>query len=428
MLVDHRARSRSRHGLFHLCEVLTQRRDGFLERGKVLIALLTFLLAVSATAIALRKKQPWLLIGWLWYLGMLVPVIGLVQSGELAQADRYTYLPQIGLYLALTWTVVGLCSHLRHRRMLLGGVSLGIIAALALAARRQTYHWQDTEALWSHAIACNPSNALAYEQFGVALKARGSTEEARAQFEKALEIDPDYQPAHNNLGLILLDKGRISEAVPHFQRVLQINPQSAIAHHNMGTAFLQTGQLEEAIDHLKKTVEIKPDFSIAQANLANAFYRTGRVASAIDHYRKALEIAPDYAKARGNLGSALLDMGQPREAIAVFEKTLEIQPDYHIVRNNLAWVLATYPDSDIRDGTRAVVLAEEASKAFSDKNAFFLRTLAAAYAEAGRFDEAVESAGKALELAKVQSNKALSETLQSQIQLYQSHSPFHEAR
>ncbi len=397
-----------------------------LPLGKATLAL-ALLLAISATAYALRKARPWLLVGWLWYLGMLVPVIGLVQSGELARADRYTYLPQIGLYLLLTWTAADLCARLPHRWLLLGSLSAGIITALALTARRQTFHWHDTRALWINAIACNPRNVLAHEQYATALSRKGSADEAMAQHEKALEIDPNYEPAHNNLGLALFEKGRVSEAITHYKRALEINPRYEIAHNNLGTALLQTGQVEEAAEHFKKAIEIKPDFAGAEANLANTCVRTGRLANAVFHYQKAIEIDPKYAKAHGNLGSTLLQTGRPWEAVAEFEKALELQPDYHLIQNNLARVLATHPDASLRDGPRAVVLAEGASKAAGGKNALFLRTLAAAYAEAGRFTDAVQTAQHALELPEAQADAGQSAALRAELELYQAGSPFHES-
>ena len=426
---------------------------------KIALAL-TLFTALSAAALALRKRRPWLLVGWLWYLGMLVPVIGLVQSGDLARADRYTYLPQIGLYLLLTWTVADLCT-MRHRRLLLGSLAGLVIAALALTAYRQTAHWHDDEALWTHAVACSPDNAVATDNLGKALDLKGRDEEAITLHRRAVQIRPDYQIAENNLGLDLLRTGKVGEAIMHFQKAIEIRPAYAPAHNNLANAFVSIGQLDEAIEHYLIAIEKRPDMAEAEANLGIALVQTGHVANAIVHYERALEIQPGYAKAHANLANALLQTGRTREAIDHLQRAVALQPDFafahanlghalllsgaardaipHLqraldlqpqmssARINLAWVLATHPDSSLRDGPRAVVLTEQAGPADGEKNTTILRTLAAAYAEAGRFPEAVQTAQRALQSPEAQADAALRETLRAQLDLYQAGSPFHEA-
>jgi protein O-mannosyl-transferase len=387
---------------------------------------IALLLAISVAVFTMRKGRPWLLVGWLWYLGIMVPVIGLVQSGELARADRYTYLPQIGLCLMLAWLAVDFCAGLRQHSLLLGSLMAGTITVLALTAYLQTSVWRNSEALWNHALACNPKNYLAHENLAGVSELKGRINDAIAHRHQALDINPDYEFSHNNIGLNLLESGRTDEAIPHFQRALEIKPRYPKALNNLGTALLQKGQTDVSIQHFSKALEIKPDYAVAEANLGNAFLRNGRVASAIFHYQKALEIAPDYAKARGNLGNALLQLGRVREAVSEFEKALAIQPDYQVVQNNLAWVLATQPDATLRDGPRAVALALQASTATGDKNCRILLTLAAAYAEAGRFPDAVRTAQRALQLPEAQADTALSAALRAQLEIYQSGSPFHE--
>ena len=426
---------------------------------KITLAL-SLLIAVSAAALALRKKRPWLLVGWLWYLGMLVPVIGLVQSGELARADRYTYLPQIGLYLLLIWAVADLCAGLRYRSVLLGSLSGIVIAALAHTAYRQAAYWRDDKALWNHALACNPDNALVHEKLAIMLDLKDWRTEAMAEHRRALEIKPDDEIAHSNFGFDLFLTGQVREAIPHFHKALEIRPDYAQAHNNLAIALVQTRQLEEAIDHYRQAIASAPNFAVAEANLGNALVQTGRVANAIVHYEKALEIEPDYAKAHAHLGRALLQTGRTHEAIAHFEraialqpgyaiahanlgtallrtgdarnailhfqKALDLQPEFSTAQNNLAWVLATHPDATLRDGPRALFLALQASETAGGQNASILRSLAAAYAETGRFPEAVQAAQRALQLPEAQADKALREALRAQLELYQSGAPYHE--
>ena len=426
---------------------------------KITLAL-SLLIAVSAAALALRKKRPWLLVGWLWYLGMLVPVIGLVQSGELARADRYTYLPQIGLYLLLIWAVADLCAGLRYRSVLLGSLSGIVIAALAHTAYRQAAYWHDSVNLWNHTLAGNPNNAEAHENLANALCLQGRHAEAIPGHRRALEIKPDFMLAYFNLGLDLIHTKHTSEGILALQKALEIDPAFAGAHNNLANAFFEAGKFEEAVEHYRKALESEPDSAMFETNLANALFKSGRVANAIVHCERALTIQPDFAAAHSNLGGfllqtgrsheavdhfqsvvdlypdnaaahvnlgeALLVSGAPRDAMAHFQRALDLQPRLPAALNRLAWLLATHPDATLRDAPRAVALAEQASEDAAGKNASILCTLAAAYAEAGRFPEAVQAAQRALQLPEAQADIAMDKALRAQLALYGSQAPFHE--
>ncbi|MGO8742757.1 MAG: tetratricopeptide repeat protein [Limisphaerales bacterium] len=320
---------------------------------------LGLLLAISGVAWAFRKTHPCLVVGWLWYLGMLIPVIGLVQISFYAHADRYTYLPQIGLYLLLTWAAADLCAGWRHRRVVLGGGATVILVALIFCARTQASYWRNSELLWTHTLACTSDNCV----------------------------------AHNNLGNALLQKGSVNEAMVHYQKALQIKPDFAEAHINLGTALLQKGKVDEAMVHYQKALQINPDYAEAHLNLANALLKKGRVAEAITHLQKTLQIKPD-------------------------------SPD---VLNNLAWLLATCPDAHIRDGVQAVKYAERACELTHHGVTILVGTLAAAYAEAGRFDDAIAAAQKACALAAAAGEPDLLEKNRKLLALYRAHQPYHEA-
>jgi protein O-mannosyl-transferase len=356
-----------------------------------IIAAFVLLLVISTGAVATWRKQPWFLIGWLWYLGMLVPAIGLIQSGLRAQADRYTYLPQIGLYVLLTWAVADLCAGWRHRRVVLGGGSASILLALIFCARTQASYWRNSESLWTHTLVCTSDNVI----------------------------------GHNNLGDALLKKGSVNEAIAHFQKALQIKPDYVEACYNLGNALLQKGEVDEAIAQYQKVLQIKPDDAETCYNLGNALLQKGRVDEAITHYQKALQIKPNYAEAHINLGNVLLQRGHVDEAIAQYQKGLQIKPDSPYVLNNLAWLLATSPDAHIRDGVQAVKYANRACELTHYGMPPLVCTLAAADAEAGRFNDAVETAQRALQLAEAQSNTALADAIRSQMKLYQAGLPFH---
>ena len=421
---------------------------------------LGLLLAISGTAWAFRRTHPWLVVGWLWYLGMMIPVIGIVQISNYAHADRYTYLSQIGLYVLLTWAAADWCAGWRQRRVVLGGLATAILAALIFCARAQAAYWRDSESLWTRTLACTSGNYTAYNDLGNTLLQKGSVDEAIAHFQKALQINPhsaeayinlgnvligegkvdeaiahyrkalqinpDYTEAHYNLGNALFQKGSVDEAIAHYRKALQINPDSAEVRNNLGNALLQKGKVDEAIAHFQRALQLKPDYAKAHNNLGNALLQKGKVDEAISHLQKALQITPDYAEAHNNLGDALLQKGKAAEAIAHFQRALQTRPDYAEAQNNLAWVLATCPQASLRNGNQAVELAQRANQLAGDGNPVVLDTLAAAYAEAGRFPEAVATAQRALQLAGTQSNTALAKALRSQLKLYQAGLPFHQ--
>jgi tetratricopeptide (TPR) repeat protein len=386
------------------------------------VALAGALLAVlSAVAWGERRRRPWMLMGWLWYLGMLTPMIGIVQVGAFAHADRMTYLPQIGIYVAVTW----LAAEWRVSRGLLGGLMTAVILALMICAWQQTTYWKDSVTLWTHTVACTSDNAFTSLGLGNALIQKGRVDEAIPHYQKVLEINPDVVEAHNNLGNALLQTGKVDEAIAHFQKALEIKADDAEAHNSLGNALLQEGKVDEAIFHFHKALQLKPGLADAHYNLGVALDQMGRVDKAIADYLKALEINPDNAKAHTNLGQDFLQQGNMREAINHFQRALQIEPAEPALQNNLAWLLAACPEASLRNGSKAVQLATQANALTGGENPIILHTLAAALAEAGRFSEAVETAQQALRVAEAQSNTGLAGALQSEMKLYQAGMPFH---
>src|SRR5438552_3370781 len=325
--------------------------------SEIMLAL-AILIAATAAAFILRKKRPYLVTGWLWYLGMLVPVIGLVQVGWQGHADRYTYLPQIGLYIAVTWGVVDLTQRWRFQRMVLGAAAVVVAGALSWRAWLQTSYWQDSETLFTHALAVTSNNDVAL----------------------------------NNLGITFLDKGQLDEAISRLQAAIDLRPENGPAHDNLAKALLKKGQ----------------------------------VAEAMVHYRKFLEIEPANVEARNTLGTALIQQGKFTEAIDQWEKALAIQPENGNAASNLSWVFATCPEDSIRNGERAVELAEKALRISGGRIPMIYRVLAAAYAENGQFSQAIESAQRGADLANSQGNPGLAAELQSNIVLYQAGTPLRD--
>jgi tetratricopeptide (TPR) repeat protein len=387
----------------------------------VLLAGITFLVLVAA------RRCPWLPVGWFWYLGMLLPVIGILQVGAQARADRYTYLSLIGLFLMVTWTVGELCPQWRHRKLVLGAAIAIILAILMACTSIQIAYWRNSELLWTHTLACTSGNFIGHNNLGNALLQKGHLDEAMVHYQQALQIKPDSAQTHNNLGNALLQKGRLDEAIAHCQQALQIKPDFAEAHNNLGNALLRKGQVDEAIAHCQKALQIKPDYAEAHNNLGMALLKTGQVDEAIAQYQQALQIKPDYTEAHYNLGNALLQQGKVDEAIAQYQKALQTYPDSLGVLNNLAWLLATCPDAHLRNGVQAVKYAERACGLTHYGVAPLVGTLAAAYAEAGRYDDAITATEKACALATAAGEKELLEKNRKLLVLYRARQPYREA-
>jgi len=425
------------------------------------VAAVVLLALITAGAIALRRKCPYLITGWFWYLGMLAPVIGIIQVGSQAHADRYTYLPQIGLYLSVTWAMSDALAFWLHRRRILSAAAVLVIAVLSWCALIQTSYWRNSESLWTHTLAVTSDNPVARNSFGLLLLGHDRVDEAIDQFQMAVNIDPGFADAQNNLSVALTKKGRADEAIIHlrtvlkwlpdeagahynlgnallqkgesnnaiaaYEKALSIQPRYADAHYNLGIALQQNGRIDEAIDQYQKAFQDKPDYAEAYYMLGNNLLAKGRVDEAITSYQQALRIRADYPQVQNNIGLALVLKGRPSEAIAHWEKTLEVRSDFVDALNNLGWILATYPESSIRNGAKAVALAERAHQLSGDKNPAIFRTLAAAYAESGRFIEAMDIAQRGRELAKAQGSTGLADILEGDIALYRANVPVRTA-
>jgi tetratricopeptide (TPR) repeat protein len=282
------------------------------------------LLMISAGVMAGQRKRPYLLVGWLWYLGMLVPVIGFVQAGSQARADRFTYLPQIGLYIMAAWGAMELCGAMRYRRAVLGSAAGVILAGLLGGAYVQTGYWKDSVSLWMHSLACTSESSLARNNLGNALANQGKLTEAIQQYERALQLKPDYAEAHNNLGDALAAQGKLTEAIQQYERALQIKPDNACALINLGSALAGQGKLTEAIQQYERALQIKPDYAEALNNLGNVLSLQEKLTEAIQYYERALQIKPDYADAHINLGNVLARQGKLTEATQHFQQALTL--------------------------------------------------------------------------------------------------------
>ncbi len=246
------------------------------------------------------------------------------------------------------------------------------------------------------------------------------------QLRRTVQAEPACAQAQNSLGVVLARRGRVEKAIGQFQRVLEIDPDFAEAHHNLGDALAHVGRFDEAIGHYRKALEIMPDFFEAHNSLGDALAARGRLDEAIAQYGMALEIKPSSTVARNNLGVALQTRSSIDAAMARFQRALQLKPDDVDAQNNLAWLRATCPATSLRNGAAAIEHAQRANQICGGRRADVLNTLAAAYAEAGQFPQALATARKALELATQQNRQAWVDVLRSRIALYEAGKPYRQ--
>jgi tetratricopeptide (TPR) repeat protein len=345
------------------------------------------------SVVALRlRKLPYVAVGWFWYAGMLVPVIGLVQVGAQAMADRYSYLPSIGLFILGVFGLSELAGRIRH-----GAAWLTVIAGLALAGclavtQRQVGYWRNSETLFHHTIAVTQRNFVAYNNLGNVLFAHGKKEEALGCYREAVRWKPDYADAHCSLAVVYAALKRFGEARAEYQVALQLNPKLARTRYFLGNLLQAEGESAAALEQYQTALSLQPDYSEAHYELAVVLLARNEVAEAARHYREAIRLKPDWIEAL----------------------------------NNLAWLLATQPDARFRDGQQAVELAVRGVALTHTNNAGLLDTLGGALAEVGRFPEAINAARIAARLAHTSGAAELEREIEAHRQCYERGQPLRE--
>jgi tetratricopeptide (TPR) repeat protein len=397
---------------------------GSIPQTQIVLCAILLALITTISIIAIRRL-PWMLIGWLWYLGMLLPVIGLVQVGRQAMADRYTYVPLVGIFVAMAWTTIWLAKF----RPRAGGAVAAVLALATLAGAvavswRQIGYWRDSQTLMTRAIQVVPNNYLAHASLGAALDERGLTQQAAAEYHAALAIKPDDALALYSLALQAQLRGDAQQAIELYERVISANPNYAIAYNNLGNLLVQQGQLPKAIGVYRAGIARNAEIPQLYHNLAAAQAQQGALDDAIENWKTAVSLNPRYADAEFRLGLALLTVGQESQATQHLRRAVELQPDRADLLANFAWVLATHSSSQVRNAAAAITLAEKACELTHNDNPQFLDALAAAYARAGQFDRATATAQKALALAQQQNNPQLASAIENRLALYQKAQPF----
>ena len=452
------------------------------------------LAGVSALALRLARRAPWLAFGWFWYVVTLLPVIGLVQVGQQAMADRYTYIPLIGLSVVAVWGGADLaCRWARRAPALLAACAVAALAACGVLTWRQTGFWRDSTSLFEHALAVTRDNFVAHNNRGVVLlnegklaaaqqhfteavrikpnypeglgnlalcrlkegrtaeaaellerslqgratvevwynrglmeEQRGRAAEAERAYAKALRLWPNHVPSRLAMGILLTGQNRGEEALGHFQAAVRAAPDNADAHFNLAFALNCRGEFADAAAHYAEACRLRPEDVEARQNLALALLDAGRITEAAEQLREALRLRPD-ARMHHYLALVLDSQGQAAEALTHYRDAARLGPDTPLYLNDLAWLLASNPKAELRDGAEAVRLAERARDLTGGKEARCWGTLDAAYAEVGRFADALTAAAKARDLAQASGQTDIALQAEQRMAIYREGKPFRAA-
>jgi tetratricopeptide (TPR) repeat protein len=418
------------------------------------------LLLMTGLALHRRRQQPYLILGWLWFLGTLVPVLGIAGNNYASLADRYMYIPSIGLFVAVVWGLADVATRWKLAPFLVSGVVGAVLLVLGVLSWVQIGYWRNSLTLWTHCLAVNPVNDTAQFQLGCALCQAKRFEEALAHFREAVRINPDCNGANLNIGELLALKGDFRESTNYIAREINLNPHYARAHESMGIVLLElgdytravaectnvsllgakdekalmgvaralseAGRSDEAASYYAKALQLNSNNCEALDDLGLALIAQGRFDEAIENLHKAIQVNPNRPETYFHLGMALGQSGRTRKAVAQYREALRLNPDFVEALNNLAWILAASPDDELRNGAEAVRLAEHACELTHYGKPLFVGTLAAGYAEAGRFPEAVTTAEKAEQLATAAGLKGLAEKNRQLLELYRTGKPYRE--
>ena len=299
------------------------------------------LIAVSVAAWRTIRRWPFLAVGWLWYLGMLIPVIGLVQVGLQSRADRYAYLPMIGIYILLAWGLQTLIHSFPKHKLAISCLTVCALVALAVTARRQLAVWKDSRMLFEHSLSVTDNNYVAHNNLGLALEDMGHPEPAIAHYQISVRLNPNYGPANNNFGRHLGENGQFDNAIQHFRQAVRLNSNDTKAHYNWAVALQQIGQPEQAVAHYEKVLRLEPNDVAVHHNLGVVLRELGRVEDSISHHRRAVQINPDFRPAHISLGLAFGEMGRYRDAAVHFQNVVRLDPADARAHYNLGVALET---------------------------------------------------------------------------------------
>jgi tetratricopeptide (TPR) repeat protein len=288
----------------------------------------------------------------------------------------------------------------------------------------QVHYWRDSASLFTHALQVTKDNALAHDSLGIALLSQGKVDQAITHCEEAVRLQPNYAKGHYNLGNALLARGEVNQAVAHYERALQIRPDYAKAHNSLGLALLSQDKTDQAIIHFEEALRHQPNYVGALNNLGLAFLSQGKMDQAVAQFEKVLSFRPNSPEVHNNLGLALLSQGKIDQAIVHYQAAIRLNPNYPKAFDGLARILSMAPNQKFRDGAAAVKMAERANQLTGYRQPEMLDTLAAAYAEASRFPEAIQTSQKAIDLAYAADMAEFAKDIESRMHLYQAGRPY----
>jgi len=388
-----------------------------LPKATVGICVLLFIL-ISAFSIYIGRRRKYIAMGWLWYVGTLVPVIGLVQAGVQAMANRYMYIPMLGLLIIIAWAVKDFVANRPRCKKIMAVLAAVVLLSAIILTRTQVRYWRNSMALFEYALKVTENNATAENNYGALLFEAGRLDEAVLHLSKAVRISQSFFEARYNLGQSLLKQGKPSEAIACFNELIKHKQDSAQVYYHLAMALIMQKKYDDAIEYLDKSLTLDPQFSEAHREIGTLLLARGKINEAIPHLNEALRMGINKAKIYAYLGTAYNQLGKYELAIRNWSRAAELKPDSADVLNNLAWLLATVEDSTIQDANKAIEFAQRACELTEYKEPAILDTLAVAYAAAGRFTDAVTTAEQAVSAAKARGQENMVSEIQSRIELY----------
>jgi len=341
---------------------------------KVLISGFIFL-CITLASFYYIKKLPFLFAGWFIYLGTLVPVIGLVQVGSQAMADRYTYMPSVGISFMLTWGILYLVKRENIRKKVLFPAGVAILIFLSVLTWKQCGYWKDSIKLWNHALQVTKNNFMAHGNLGLELFNKGKTDEALIHYNKALLINPNLPVVHQDRGVAYVELGQYQKALEDFRKAVSISPDYADAYYNMGTTLVILTRYESAIDNFNEAIRLYPSFSNAYYNRGLAYHKIGRYRDALDDFSKDISFRPDHADAYYNRGSLYISMGQYQQAIEDMSSVIRLKPDNssaYFNRSNAYVALSQYQKA-IDDLSAVIKLDPKSFDSYNNRGALYIQ-------------------------------------------------------
>jgi len=332
-----------------------------------------FLILVSVLVVRYSRQRPSLFCGWFWYLGTLVPVIGILQVGVQAMADRYTYLPSIGLLILLIWSIPGSLSRGLRGRLLTTAGALSIVICLSVTTWCHLRHWESTETVFRHALRVTRNNHVAHYNLGNALLGQGRSDAAVTEYQKALDIWPDYPDVHNNLGLVRAGEGKLEDAISHYRRAIRVDPRHMLAQLNLADALGGLGRFGEALALYRAVLADHPEEGVIHNRMGVLLAESGRMAEAEKHLRRAVTLCRDCPEPLNNLGRVLMLSGSFGPAARYLKQAIAVRPDYAEAYNNLGLVRWHEGDLDAAAGFLESALAIRPAYAKARANLNLLR-------------------------------------------------------